>query len=56
MHLFEEALNGQPLYAFTYFFCLQMDKKRAWEDMCQEKPNVVRDREHERNLQKIATR
>ncbi|XP_016362225.1 RRP15-like protein isoform X2 [Sinocyclocheilus anshuiensis] len=32
------------------------DKKRAWENMCREKPNVVQDREHERNLQKIATR
>ncbi|XP_016389966.1 RRP15-like protein isoform X1 [Sinocyclocheilus rhinocerous] len=34
----------------------QIDKKRAWENMCREKPDVVRDREHERNLQKIATR
>ncbi|KAF4103647.1 RRP15-like protein isoform X2 [Onychostoma macrolepis] len=34
----------------------QIDKKRAWENMCREKPNVVRDREHERNLQRIATR
>ncbi|XP_050988452.1 RRP15-like protein isoform X2 [Labeo rohita] len=34
----------------------QTDKKRAWENMCREKPDVVRDREHERNLQKIATR
>lgn len=24
--------------------------------MCREKPDVVRDREHERNLQRIATR
>ncbi|XP_052434523.1 RRP15-like protein isoform X2 [Carassius gibelio] len=34
----------------------RLDKKRAWENMCREKPDVVRDREHERNLQKIATR
>ncbi|KAK2903473.1 hypothetical protein QQF64_009428 [Cirrhinus molitorella] len=34
----------------------KIDKKRAWENMCREKPDVVRDKEHERNLQKIATR
>ncbi|XP_056331355.1 RRP15-like protein [Danio aesculapii] len=34
----------------------QMDKKRAWENICREKPDVVQDREHERNLQRIATR
>ncbi|KAJ8354101.1 hypothetical protein SKAU_G00216680 [Synaphobranchus kaupii] len=34
----------------------QVDKKRAWEMMCREKPNVVKDRETERNLQRIATR
>ncbi|KAG7469946.1 hypothetical protein MATL_G00134240 [Megalops atlanticus] len=34
----------------------QMDKKRAWEMMCREKPDVVKDRETERNLQRIATR
>ncbi|XP_043115954.1 RRP15-like protein isoform X2 [Puntigrus tetrazona] len=34
----------------------QIDKKRAWENMCREKPNVVQDRENERNLQRIATR
>ncbi|XP_048007791.1 RRP15-like protein isoform X2 [Megalobrama amblycephala] len=34
----------------------KIDKKRAWENMCREKPDVVRDREHERNLQRIATR
>ncbi len=60
MHLFKEALIGQALCAFTYifffFFHWQTDKKRAWENMCREKPNVVQDREHEKNLQKIATR
>ncbi|XP_051720877.1 RRP15-like protein isoform X4 [Ctenopharyngodon idella] len=34
----------------------QIEKKRAWENMCRVKPDVVRDREHERNLQRIATR
>ncbi|KAJ8288334.1 hypothetical protein COCON_G00009930 [Conger conger] len=34
----------------------QVDKKRAWEMMCREKPDVVKDRETERNLQRIATR
>ncbi|XP_036395683.1 RRP15-like protein [Megalops cyprinoides] len=34
----------------------QMDKKRAWEMMCREKPDVVKDRETERSLQRIATR
>ncbi|KAK7147926.1 hypothetical protein R3I94_010448 [Phoxinus phoxinus] len=34
----------------------QIDKKRTWENMCREKPDVVRDREHERNLQRVATR
>ncbi|XP_056142682.1 RRP15-like protein [Lampris incognitus] len=34
----------------------QVDKKRTWEMMCREKPDVVRDRESERNLQRIATR
>ncbi|KAM7382322.1 hypothetical protein PAMP_002060 [Pampus punctatissimus] len=34
----------------------QVDKKRAWEMMCREKPDVVKDRETERALQRIATR
>ncbi|KAI1885537.1 hypothetical protein AGOR_G00204800, partial [Albula goreensis] len=34
----------------------QLDKKRAWEMMCREKPDVVKDRETERNLQRVATR
>ncbi|XP_034029834.1 RRP15-like protein isoform X2 [Thalassophryne amazonica] len=34
----------------------QMNRKRAWEMMCREKPDVVNDRETERSLQKIATR
>ncbi|KAM9488239.1 RRP15-like protein [Clarias gariepinus] len=34
----------------------QADKKRAWEMMCRVKPDVVRDKEKERNLQRIATR
>ncbi|XP_051576620.1 RRP15-like protein [Myxocyprinus asiaticus] len=33
-----------------------IDKKRAWENMCREKPDVVRDRDNERSLQRIATR
>ncbi|XP_061633177.1 RRP15-like protein isoform X2 [Phyllopteryx taeniolatus] len=32
------------------------DKKRAWEMMCREKPNLVKDREAEKALQRIATR
>ncbi|XP_037311033.1 RRP15-like protein [Pungitius pungitius] len=34
----------------------QVDKKRAWEMMCREKPDVVKDRDTERALQRIATR
>uniref|UniRef100_A0A8C7CFA2 RRP15-like protein n=1 Tax=Oncorhynchus kisutch TaxID=8019 RepID=A0A8C7CFA2_ONCKI len=34
----------------------QTDKRRAWEMMCREKPDVVKDRENERNLQRVATR
>nr|XP_056708834.1 RRP15-like protein [Euleptes europaea] len=34
----------------------QLDKKREWEEMCRVKPDVVKDRETERNLQRIATR
>ncbi|TSQ69490.1 RRP15-like protein [Bagarius yarrelli] len=34
----------------------QADKKRAWEMMCRVKPDVVLDKEKERNLQRIATR
>ncbi|XP_068127284.1 RRP15-like protein [Hyperolius riggenbachi] len=34
----------------------QVDKKRQWEMMCRVKPDVVRDREVERNLQRVATR
>nr|XP_033794875.1 RRP15-like protein isoform X2 [Geotrypetes seraphini] len=34
----------------------QFDKKRQWELMSRVKPDVVRDRESERNLQRIATR
>ncbi|KAM3873574.1 RRP15-like protein [Diretmus argenteus] len=34
----------------------QIDKKRTWEMMCREKPDVVKDRETEKNLQRIATR
>ncbi|KAK6326008.1 RRP15-like protein [Coregonus clupeaformis] len=34
----------------------QTDKKRAWEMMCREKPDVVKDRENEKNLQRVATR
>ncbi|XP_054637792.1 RRP15-like protein [Dunckerocampus dactyliophorus] len=34
----------------------QIDKKRKWEMMCREKPNLVTDREAERALQRIATR
>ncbi|KAJ8411538.1 hypothetical protein AAFF_G00163460 [Aldrovandia affinis] len=34
----------------------QVDKKREWEMMSREKPDVVKDRETERNLQRIATR
>nr|XP_040021204.1 RRP15-like protein [Gasterosteus aculeatus aculeatus] len=34
----------------------QVDKKRAWEMMCREKPDVAKDRDAERALQRIATR
>ncbi|XP_017331729.1 RRP15-like protein isoform X3 [Ictalurus punctatus] len=34
----------------------QADKKRAWEMMCRVKPDVVRDKERERSLQRTATR
>ncbi|XP_072251096.1 RRP15-like protein [Leuresthes tenuis] len=34
----------------------QMDKKRTWEIMCREKPEIVKDRETEKALQRIATR
>ncbi|XP_032728826.1 LOW QUALITY PROTEIN: RRP15-like protein [Lontra canadensis] len=34
----------------------QLDKKREWEMMCRVKPDVVKDKETERNLQRIATR
>ncbi|XP_054432567.1 RRP15-like protein [Pteronotus mesoamericanus] len=34
----------------------QLDKKREWEMMCRVKPDVVEDKETERNLQRIATR
>nr|XP_046255285.1 RRP15-like protein [Scatophagus argus] len=34
----------------------QVDKKRAWEIMCREKPDIVKDREAERALQRTATR
>ncbi|XP_067992757.1 RRP15-like protein [Melanerpes formicivorus] len=35
---------------------MKLDKKREWEMMCRVKPDVVKDRETERNLQRIATR
>ncbi|XP_027497152.1 RRP15-like protein [Corapipo altera] len=35
---------------------MKLDKKREWEMMCRVKPDVVKDREKERNLQRIATR
>ncbi|XP_040901366.1 RRP15-like protein [Toxotes jaculatrix] len=34
----------------------QVDKRRTWEMMCREKPDIVKDRETERALQRIATR
>ncbi|KAM6466464.1 RRP15-like protein [Liasis olivaceus] len=34
----------------------QLNKKREWEMMCRVKPDVTKDREVERNLQRIATR
>ncbi|XP_063297506.1 RRP15-like protein [Pelobates fuscus] len=34
----------------------QIDKKRQWEMMCRVKPDVVKDKEAEKNLQRIATR
>lgn len=34
----------------------QLDKKREWEMMCRVKPDVVKDKDAERNLQRIATR
>nr|XP_030124999.3 RRP15-like protein [Taeniopygia guttata] len=35
---------------------IRLEKKREWEMMCRVKPDVVKDREKERNLQRIATR
>ncbi|XP_072713063.1 RRP15-like protein [Ciconia boyciana] len=35
---------------------MKLDKKREWEMMCRVKPDVVKDRDRERNLQRIATR
>ncbi|KFU87447.1 RRP15-like, partial [Chaetura pelagica] len=35
---------------------MKLDKKREWEMMCRVKPDVVKDRDKERNLQRIATR
>ncbi|NWH60122.1 RRP15 protein, partial [Geococcyx californianus] len=35
---------------------IKLDKKREWEMMCRVKPDVVKDRDTERNLQRIATR
>ncbi|KAK2815405.1 hypothetical protein Q5P01_025872 [Channa striata] len=34
----------------------QVDKRRAWEMLCRDKPDIVKDRETERALQRIATR
>lgn len=34
----------------------QLDKKREWEMLCRVKPDVIKDKEAERNLQRIATR
>ncbi|XP_026536250.1 RRP15-like protein [Notechis scutatus] len=34
----------------------KLNKKREWEMMCRVKPDVVKDREVERNLQRVATR
>ncbi|XP_070591392.1 RRP15-like protein [Erythrolamprus reginae] len=34
----------------------KLNKKREWEIMCRVKPDVVKDKEVERNLQRIATR
>ncbi|KAF7647926.1 hypothetical protein LDENG_00164460 [Lucifuga dentata] len=34
----------------------QVDRKRAWEMLCREKPDVVKGRDSERTLQRIATR
>lgn len=34
----------------------QIDKKREWEMLCRVKPDVIKDKEAERNLQRIATR
>ncbi|KAM5238470.1 RRP15-like protein isoform 2-T2 [Ctenodactylus gundi] len=34
----------------------QLDKKREWEMLCRVKPDVVKDKETERNLQRVATR
>lgn len=37
-------------------FTTQIDKKREWEMLCRVKPDVIKDKEAERNLQRIATR
>lgn len=38
------------------FFAHQSDKKQAWEMMCRVKPDLVKDREVEKALQRTATR
>ncbi|XP_019338709.1 RRP15-like protein isoform X2 [Alligator mississippiensis] len=35
---------------------MKLDKKREWEMMCRVKPDVAKDRDKERDLQRIATR
>lgn len=48
------------IYEHTFicvcFNAQQVDKKRAWEMICRKKPDIVKDRETERALQRIATR
>lgn len=55
--LCQSMLHSQMSMLFHItIFIMQLDKKREWEMMCRVKPDVVKDREKERNLQRIATR
>lgn len=54
--LSEHAAFSMSMLFHITIFIMQLDKKREWEMMCRVKPDVVKDREKERNLQRIATR
>lgn len=53
--MYAAFLKCLMLFHITIFM-MQLDKKREWEMMCRVKPDVAKDRDSERNLQRIATR